>query len=140
MSFFLRRLFGSSKTEATAREVVLVGDETFPLAVVGESKYQENLEAVCGGRTEEGVNRLVSARLILEDSNPYDRDAVRVEVSGRTVGYLNRQDAKAYRQYLQKTGAARAIGVCNAQIRGGWKRGEDDQGNFGVRLDLPLYG
>lgn len=86
------------------------------------SKYQEDLEAICGGRTEEGVNRLVSARLILEDSNPYDRDAVRVEVSGRTVGYMNRQDAKAYRRYFQKIRAGGTVGACNAQIRGGWKR------------------
>lgn len=137
---FLRRLLGLRQASPQT-EVVLLGDETFPLAVVGESKYQRDLEAICGGRTEEGVNHLVSARLVLEDSNPYDRDAVRVDISGRPVGYLNRQDAKAYRRYLRKTrDGGKVVGVCNAQIRGGWKRGEDDQGNFGVWLDLPLYG
>lgn len=136
---FLKRLFGSRPDVRPGTEIALIGNGTFPLAVVGESKYQDHLEAICGGRTEEGVSRAVSASLVLEDSNPYDRDAVRVDIDGRPIGYLNRQDAKAYRQYLQKTGAARAIGVCNAQIRGGWKRG-DDQGHFGVWLDLPLYG
>ncbi len=64
----------------------------FPLACVGESHYQDTLELVCGPREEEGEDLEVSAILSLEDSNPYDTDAVRVDVDGRTVGYLNRRD------------------------------------------------
>lgn len=136
---FLKRILGRSETAANVSEVALPGTGTFPLSIVGESRYQHDLEAVCGGRTEEGADLTKSARLILEDTNPYDRNAVRVEIDGRTVGYLNRQDAKAYRQYLQRIRAGRAIGVCEAHIRGGWKRG-DDQGHFGVFLDFALHG
>jgi hypothetical protein len=139
MASFLRRLFASPQPAPPA-EVALPGDGTFPLAIVGESKYQESLEAVSGGRSEDGADEIVSARLILEDSNPYDRNAVRVEIGGRLVGYLSRQDAKAYREYLQKAGTPRAVGVCEGHIRGGWKREGGDQGHFGVWLDFTLCG
>ncbi|MDR7402375.1 MAG: hypothetical protein QN155_09125 [Armatimonadota bacterium] len=140
MSFFRRVLGRWEMVTSTAAEVTLPGNGTFPLAIVGESKYQHHLEAICGGRTEEGVDITKSARLVLEDTNPYDRNAVRIEIEGRVVGYLNRQDARAYREYLERIGAVRAIGICEARIRGGWKRGEHDQGHFGVWLDFTLHG
>ena len=72
------------------------GDGTFRLDVVGESMYHHELESICGGKTEGGVDVTVPATLILEDSNPYDRNAVRVEIRYRTVGYLARGDAEAF--------------------------------------------
>jgi hypothetical protein len=41
---------------------------------------------------------------------------------------------------LQSKGQSNAIGTCDANIRGGWKRSKKDQGHFGVWLDFDLYG
>jgi hypothetical protein len=123
---------------ATTSEIHLPGDGGFPLMIVGESHYQDALEAICGGRSGEGADELVTAQVVLEDSNPYDRNAVRVEISHQLVGYLSRPDAVAYRVYLQARGAGVIIGICEARIRGGWERGED-RGSFGVWLDFLLY-
>jgi hypothetical protein len=141
--FLLNRLLtGSWKSPSSelipAAEIRLTGNGGFKLMVVGEASYQDNIEQICGGRTTESVDRMKTAHLILEDSNPYDRNAVSVEIDGLKVGYLNREDAKAYRTCLQSKGQPNAIGTCHANIRGGWKRSKN-QGHFGVRLDFDLY-
>jgi hypothetical protein len=127
-------------------QLELPGDGEFKLAIVGESHYQAALEKVCGphdkAADERGLGVFVEepARLILDDSNPYDQNAVRVELRGEPVGYLSRGDAKAYRQYLQRQGAPTVVGLCMAQIRGGFPLDEGGRAPFGVRLDFILYG
>src|SRR5688500_10073309 len=97
----------------------------FPLACVGESHYQAAFERLCGPRDHDGENREVVALLWLEDSNPYDPDAVRVEVNGHVVGYLSRPDARAYRELLSATGCSDSL-QCRGLIRRGWERGQRD--------------
>ncbi len=110
----------------------------FEAPIVGESHYQGTLERICGGRTRDGAEKHVEATLILEDTNPHDPMAVRIDVQDKTVGYLSREDARSYRQRLEEAGHPNLIGVCAAVIRGGWDRGHGDKGHFGVWLDLPV--
>lgn len=117
----------------------LESDDEFPLACVGESHYQDELQSVCGPPNEESSDLEVVATIALEDTNPYDRDAVRVDVEGRTVGYLSRPDARAYREALKSASTSEVL-ECRGRIRGGWNRGEKDRGFFGIYLDLALYG
>lgn len=117
----------------------LESDDAFPLDCVGESHYQTVLEAICGPRSVDGEDLEVPAIIALEDTNPYDPEAVRIEVEGRTVGYLSRPDARAYRRALQAAGLSEVLG-CRGRIRGGWDRGADDRGKFGIYLDIALYG
>lgn len=117
--------------------VDLSGPGTFSIQIVGESHYQDAIEAICGGRTEDGVNMIMNAVLIHEDDNPHDNKAVRVDIEGMTVGYLDRNNAREYRQKLKKAGYPGMNAKCSALIVGGWDRGEDDRGFFGVKLDLP---
>lgn len=107
---------------------------SFKVEVVGESNYQAALERICGGRSRDGAEKYVTATLVPEDSNPYDENAVRVDIGGVTVGYLSRHAAKTYRKRL---GASVGSRDCAAVIRGGWERGRKDRGDFGVRLELP---
>ena len=115
----------------------LSGPGDYFIQVVGESSYQDALERICGGRTEDGANEFVDAFLILEDTNPNDRNAVRVDIGGMTVGYLTPHFAIQYRHRLVEAGYPRLVGSCRAHIRGGWQRGDQDRGHFGVWLDLP---
>ena len=109
----------------------------YDVDVVGESHYQDALEEICGGRTEDSQRLNVSAYLVPEDDNPYDSKAVRVDIEDRTVGYLDRETARSFREQLGKAGCGGMVARCPAIIVGGWDRGGGDRGHFGVKLDLP---
>lgn len=130
---------------ARAREVAadraaatLGGPGTYSLNVVGESNYQAGLEWICGGRSARGADKAAEATLTLEDDNPADAQAVRVDIRGRTVGYLDRQKARAFRKHLSICGLRGETFYCEAKIVGGWDNGGGDVGHFGVRLDLAM--
>src|SRR5690606_10952807 len=114
------------------------GPGTYEFDIVGESQYQGALESICGGRTEDGAELQTQAVLLLEDSNPHDNMAVRVDIQGQTVGYLSRKDARSYRKQLKQLGHSNITCSCNAMIVGGWQRSRSDRGHFGVKLDLPV--
>ena len=145
-----QRLFGGSvgrdtptpklegSPNAGAEPIRLQGLGVFALEAVGESKYQESLEAICGGRSEDGADCFIDAVLIHEDDNPYDSEAVRIDVAGSTVGYLSRKHAREYRLQMARTGHAGDAASCAARIRGGWDRGDGDAGPFGIRLDIAI--
>jgi hypothetical protein len=114
------------------------GPGEFACEVVGESKYQDHLERIAGGRTEESARLRKRAILALEDDNPHDSNAVCVRIEGLRVGYLPRSFAKSYRQRLKEANAPTGHYWCEAIIVGGWDRGGGERGHFGVRLDLPV--
>ena len=105
-------------------------------AVVGESYYQDALSGICGGKTEDGHNHACLAALVREPDNEYDEHAVAVYIDGLQVGYLPRQDARSYGPVLRKLAKSKHLGACDAQIKGGWDRGNGDEGSFGVTLFL----
>lgn len=110
----------------------------YPLQVQGESHYKANIENILGFVDDKGVDEDHHvARLILEDTNPVDENAVRVEIDEQKVGYLAKPAAKVYRAKLAALGLAGVIGECGASIKGGFiKQGE--RADFGVRLDIDL--
>ncbi len=112
------------------------GDGSFGIEAVGESHYQRELESICGSRTRQGIEWDTTAELVLEDANPYDlNNAVRVDIDGRTVGYLSRSDASTLRRRLSSSFISPACLTVAVKIRGGWDRGPQDQGAFEVVID-----
>ncbi len=105
--------------------------------MVGESRYQRALEQICGGRTRQSRRLEAVAQLVLETNDPHDARAVRVEIQGHTVGYLDRETARNFRKQLAEAGVTEGSVTCDAVIVGGWDRGGGDRGYFGVKLDLP---
>ena len=91
-------LYGKKKQTLVA--TIDNGGGIFAIDVVGESRYQRELSKLCGGKTEDGHEHQCTAHLILEDDNPHDEQAVRIDISGYTVGYLNRKNARAFRKEL----------------------------------------
>lgn len=110
----------------------------YDLEIVGEASFQDNLLAICGRKTKNGHNKKTIAYLILEDTNPVDKNAVRIDAEGKTVGYLSRAVAIKYRDYLKHYQLTNIIGTCPAVIKGGWERDNGDSGHFGVWLDFTL--
>ena len=113
------------------------GNGEFACEVVGESHYQKALERIAGGRSEDGAEHDCIAVLVPEPQNKHDRNAIRVDIDGMTVGYLSRSDARDLGKVLRGKGLGGAILTVNAMIVGGWDRGGGDRGHFGVRLDIP---
>ncbi|MEN8821970.1 MAG: hypothetical protein ABF271_12795 [Abyssibacter sp.] len=100
--------------------------------VVGTSNYQDELSSVVGGRARESQRVPVLARLILESGNAKDPNAVQVRIKGRLVGYLPAVDALRYRETMPPQ--SRTV---DALVIGGWAKNQHDQGNFGVRVEMP---
>lgn len=116
----------------------ITGPGYFRINVAGESFYRDNLAKICGPRSEDGINLEAYAHLILDDDNPHDNKAVRVEIHGLQVGHLPRQAARDFRRIVRYGKfSVHEMFECAALIRGGWDRGSDDRGDYGVRLDLP---
>ena len=120
----------------TGSGAIVSGDGTYRFEVVGESHYQANLEHIAGGRTPEGAKFQCVAILIPEPNNPHDSNAVYVSVAGRKVAYLSREWAVRFNKVLSDGGYE--IAECRAVIVGGWDRGREDRGHFGIKLDIAL--
>jgi len=136
-----RKLFGGDerarRTEVLVVEAGVVEDDASPdelveIEVVGESYHQEVLERIAGPKAAEGKQHRVGATLRREPTNPYDSNAVRVEVLGQLVGHVARDKAAKVSAVLAQVG-----GVVEAQglIVGGWSSAESE-GSFGCRVWL----
>jgi hypothetical protein len=132
-------LFGEAPATPALVANIKNGPGLFKINVVGESHYQKNLEAICGGKDEDSKCMVVEATLVLDNENKFDENAVAVFIQGSLVGYLDRETAKSFRYQLQQVERDQEItsACCSAMIVGGWYRGPEDEGSFGVKLDLP---
>jgi hypothetical protein len=114
-----------------------LSDDEWEVGVVGESHYQEALERLAGGRTASGPAKPEAvATLVPEPSNRQDANAVMILLGGETVGYLSRDDAAEFSPELLRLARQGRIGTARATIKGGWDRGADQRGSFGVVLHL----
>jgi hypothetical protein len=111
---------------------------SFPMEVVGESRYQNALVAICGAHTRYGHDSEYSANIEREPLNPFDRNAVVAKIGGRTVGYLSREQAVRVSEQMISDGIFSAS--CKARVRGGWRTNQYDEGHYGVWLAIPNWG
>lgn len=119
-----------------AAPITLVGDRK--VDVVGESRHQDALLILSGGRRPYGgVDLDAVARLELDLDDPVETVVVRVVIDGACVGHLRLEDARSYASLVQRARSCHGSATCAARIRGGWDRGGDDVGPFGVALLLP---
>ncbi|MHC3125496.1 hypothetical protein [Acinetobacter sp. GN11] len=96
--------------------------------IVGEQSYQANLRKIAGPKQERSKYVEVTARVVSEPFNAYDKNAVKIEINGLTVGYLSRDDAKLLAgKVINKT--------VPALINGGWLD-DDSEGSYGVKLSI----
>ena len=103
--------------------------ERYPFRLVGESEFQPELESIAArcfdrGPIEASAKCQVTALIVPPDGAVGDARRTRVEVHGMTVGYLDDGDA----------GKTTAPARVRALIVGGWRRGSQDRGLYGVRL------
>lgn len=132
MAGWLSRLFGRGKAPERD-EVTIEPSGDYAVQVVGESRFQRELEQISGGRTEDGVDCELAAALVLDGAGSFA-----VFLGQQRVGSLSRETADMLFAKLDEIGAQRdSVVRCGAVIRGGWWRdGGADVGMFGVRLDF----
>lgn len=116
-------------------------DYDFECEVVGESHHQQHLQALAGKHGKDSAEVLTTALLLPEPNNPHDKNAVRIYLSGKAVGYLPKDDAKAFLQRLTRRKLAKiAPTTCNAKIMGGFALKDGSKASYGVVLNmLPFY-
>lgn len=134
---FLRRIFGGETSRQSPAEWVTtlaMGGREHVLQTVGESHYQGSLEWACNGTNADGPNNpRVLAQLAPEPGNRHDRNAVRVQVAGRLVGYLDREDAAMYQPVLLRL-ARGGVLTCEARIKGGYTTDRGLRASLGIEL------
>jgi hypothetical protein len=118
---FLGLFGGTEKTAPTTKK--------YPakfISVVGESHYQSDLWKIVGGsRGAAEVTWKGKSLLVPEPSNPYDKHAVKVTVSGKTVGYLAGDLAEELQGPILRLGKEIEV-AC--EVRGG--RIKDSEGRI----------
>ena len=137
MSLFANLFVAKAPEQPSGKKefIYLMGSAKFALEIMGEEHYQVALEALCAPHALKGVNLYETASLKLEDKN-----AVRIEIRGKQVGYLSPKAASLFRQQLIARGIPKGVGQCAAVIRGGWVSSDGRKGPYKVWLDTPtLY-
>ena len=101
--------------------------------IVGESRYQKTLRSIAAGRLVAGETVVFAAYVVPEPENQYDHNAIAVYAEGYgPVGYFCREDAELYAPVAQELLRRNAVGVCEAELTGGW----DDDASIGVKLGI----
>lgn len=106
------------------------------LEVVGESNYQNNIKKLIIKHDNTGINQECIATLIPESDNKYDKNAVRIDVDGLTVGYLSRNDAILFRELLKTNNLENQVTTCNATINGGFAMNNNKKASYGIFLKI----
>jgi len=123
-----------SRPEAAVVSVFLRGGQD-DLEVVGELAYQDALWRFSGGTVGDKIRRHIVAVLVPEPTNPYDANAITVQVDGQIVGYLPRTTAQDYLPGLKHlmSGHGGYIALRGMIVGGGYY--DDGPGRLGVWLE-----
>jgi hypothetical protein len=107
----------------------LKGNGTFSQEIRGEYAYAEtiNLFGEYLKQLHDGANQIM-VMVELEPNNPHDKNAVRVDAGGATVGHLPREDAAQFGKELAKLGGKAS---CRAQLY--WS---PNDGKSSITLDV----
>jgi HIRAN domain len=124
----------STRHEAAAVSVSLLGGQD-DLEVVGELAYQDALWRLSGGTLGDRIRRQIVAALVPEPTNPYDANAIAVQIDGQVIGYLPRATAQEYLPGLQRLMSVRGgyVARCGVIVGGGYY--DDGPGRLGVWLE-----
>lgn len=125
-----QELIGKGRQERCG---VVKGNGMFQFAIIGESQYQQELESIAGGRCRDGGRQLVAALLVPEPVNFFDQNAVAVQISKRTVGYLSFGASPAFLKALAE--GEFDCAACGAAVVRESDSNEDNADCLRVKLD-----
>ena len=118
----------------TQYTVEIVGEANCQKAIRKIVMYKETVES---HEMEDKMTNML-ATLVLENDNKFDPgNAVRVDIEDQTVGYLAKEDARIYRENINKLGLTTETCTCYSSAYG--KR--DTPGkmmNYGIWLSIDI--
>jgi len=137
---FISRLFGRQSPESKNRQSITTEESgQYPVQIVGEAYYQENLTKIYGAAKDRGIEVIKEATLIHDNNNKYDHEAIRVEIEGMLIGHLSKSSAHSFREYMRNNGKAGINVTCKAKVTGGYRSVNlFDSEYIGVALDIPV--
>lgn len=134
-----------SGNDAEIAERTTDGEYVWPkLDQFAFSVAAESFQSAISQLAQENVDRddnsvfktdILKAQLIPENDNPYDSNAVRIDINNRSVGYLNRDQALRFRRRLDELGLSNQVTSCNAVIVKN-ERVNENKNVFDVKLDI----
>jgi hypothetical protein len=127
----------SGKPLSEKEMVFLMRTSKFELDITREDQYRATLKAIYEPCVPRGVNQFETAWFILEDRNPHNKNAVRVEIRCKQVGDPTPEAAILSCQHLKARGTPKADAQCQTVIRGGWISSDGRKGSYGVSLAIP---
>jgi hypothetical protein len=109
--------------------ILLEASGNFSVGLAGESHY---FEAISSAANRQSGEHVTIAEIIREPDNKFDANAVRVEINGRTVGYIPREEAPAFHPLLDfgKSVNKRIFASCRVWVS------DDDESYGSVSLDI----
>lgn len=114
------------KSVVSDSKIYVAPTGSFRQQVVGENNYGSTIRSLVGSRSEEVF---MEATLIREATNKFDRNAVRVDVNNKTVGYIPREEARSFHNLLDFASQRKSVVVVQSRIWWG--------GSYGsVSLDI----
>ena len=90
------------------------------------------------GEDSGSKTHILKAHLIPDNDNLYDSSAIRVDIHNRTVGYLNREQARSFHSRLDEKRLSNRITTCNAIITGGGEVNGEIL-DYSVKLDIEPF-
>ena len=100
----------------------------YTFEIVGEQSCQRNLRKLAGEKEEESKFVEVTAKVLSDPFNKFDKNAVKVEIDGLLVGFLSKEQAKLLSgKVINKE--------VPAVIDGGWLD-DESEGSYGVKLGI----
>lgn len=117
-------------------DIALRSSNQYDFEIVGEASYQNNLASIAGPKASQSKELYLEAIIEAEPNNQYDKNAIRVSIDNKTVGYFDRETAKEFKRECQRKGFTdKTTFKANAVVVGGWKD-KNSQGSYGVKLDI----
>lgn len=137
-----RRLAKPAPTDDSAPQRFLHwrASGAFQVPVVGEAHSREVIAGVAQNKPGKTAMTFCTARLVPEDLNPYDQNAVAVYIGNSKVGHLARERAVELRAALARLGQpSLPQTTCDAAIVNGLVA-DGKAYDYSIELDLDLAG
>lgn len=109
-----------------------------PLVLVQGTGHQSVLRSLCGTRDTKTASFEGMACVLFEPCSPMEIPQIRVEVQGRTIGFLTREDAMHYRFKMDKEGWGESSMGIPIRIGGGSLKDDGPPYFYFAHLQLDL--
>lgn len=116
------------------RTLFLHGRGEYKYESAKTSQYQATLREI----TRQKSRHECIARLVLDESNPRDRNSVAVSIGDTVTGVFPRVLSTQYREWLKRWNLSDSAVKCRAVIVAGMDRGRGDTPDYRVKLDIEV--